>query len=458
MSVDALSPLDGRYFKDLGPLRSCFSESALIQRRLQVEIRYLRYLLSSEALKAHQEAPAQDLHLFLEDLESRQSELVQDVKTHEAQTRHDVKAVEYALADQLRQNAWGEWVNWLHWGLTSEDVNNLAYALMLQQAYQEAMLPALRHLVERLAAWIEQSADVPMLARTHGQAASPTTVGKEYAVFAQRLLEGLQELEGLLPPGGKLNGATGNWHVFQAFFPEQDWPDFSAGFIRSLGLKPEVRSTQIVMRESYARLFDANRRINQGLIDMARDSWQYVSLGYFKLQRRSEKEVGSSTMPHKINPVMFENAEGNLELGNALLSFFSDKLLKSRLQRDLSDSTTLRNMGVALGHSYLGVLSLQRGLQQLAPSEQVLEADLNAHWEVLAELLQHQLRLEQREVPYDLIRKHTQGLHMSQDNWRALLDELGLALPIQHPRDYTGLAARQAHETTRDIRRYLNLD
>ncbi|MEZ0373574.1 MAG: adenylosuccinate lyase [Candidatus Sericytochromatia bacterium] len=445
--LDAVSPLDGRYAAELEPLRPFFSERALISRRLRVELRYLQALLELLG-KATPE-----LALKLLQLES-DSGLVAGVKRHEAVTRHDVKAVEYALADALKQD-FPEAVNWLHWGLTSEDVNNLAYGLMLSESYVQALLPAMYALLVRLTGWIDAGAQLPMLARTHGQPASPTTLGKEYAVFGMRLVQELRHLESLLPVAGKLNGATGNWHLFASFFPEQDWPVFSQRLISDLGLRCERFSTQIVPRESYARLMHSTLRINEILIDLARDTWHYVSIDYLQLRRRSLDEVGSSTMPHKLNPVLFENAEGNLEVANGLLTTLAAKLLKSRLQRDLSDSTALRNLGVALGHSLLAWQNLERGFAQLAPNASRLSADLDAHWEVLAEPLQHALRLEGRQVPYDLIRQQIQGQQLDAASWQELLAQLDVQLPVARPADYTGLAVQLANEAGIEMGRFL---
>lgn len=445
--LDAISPLDGRYAADAAPLRAYFSERALIQRRLRVELRYLDSLLQALA-----KSPA-GLSARLEAL-TTDNRLVDAVKAHEAVTRHDVKAVEYALADALAAD-YPDVVNWLHWGLTSEDVNNLAYALMLSENYAEVMLPALAALLGRLGDWIGATAATPMLARTHGQPASPTTLGKEYAVFASRLLQEAHELKRLLPVAGKLNGATGNWHLFHSFFPERDWQGFSQQLIAALGLRYEPLSTQIVPRESYARVLHATLRLNEILIDLARDTWHYVSLGYLQLKRRAQGEVGSSTMPHKLNPVQFENAEGNLEVANGLLSALASKLLKSRLQRDLSDSTALRNLGVALGHSLLAWQNLTRGFAQLAPNVQVLDADLDAHWEVLAEPLQHALRLAGRPVPYDQIRQFTQGQQLDATRWQQLTEQVGMSLPIAAPRDYTGLAGALAASIQQELQAYL---
>lgn len=450
--LQAISPLDGRYARDLDALRAYFSEEALIRFRIRVELFHLKGLIHELELP---QAASPVLSSLLNELEDR-PELVGRVKHFEAATRHDVKAVEYALAEALEAAGHSDLVNWLHWGLTSEDVNNLAYAQMMTLACQEQMLPVLQRILKQLGVWIQSTSDIAMLSRTHGQAASPTTVGKEFAVFAARLQGELIHLHNLLPLGGKLNGATGNWHVFQAFFPDHDWLKYSESVIVDLGLRFEKMSTQIVVRESYVRVLDSLNRIAAIFIDLSRDCWQYISLGYFRLRKRSDTEVGSSTMPHKVNPVLFENAEGNLEFASSQLDFFGGKLLKSRLQRDLSDSTVLRNLGVALGHCLLAWLNLERGLKQLEPAQDVLAAELDRHWEVLAEPLQHALRLQGQEVPYDVIRKHTQGLQMGKAQWLQLLAALKLDLPVSSPSEYTGLASALAQQTVLEIDMYLN--
>jgi adenylosuccinate lyase len=449
--LTALSPLDGRYVAEMAPLRAVLSESALIHWRLKIECLYLEQLCRFLAVPL----PGQFTHL-LEDILSR-PELVAAVKQREAQTRHDVKAVEYVLADALTAAGCEEHVRWIHWGLTSEDVNNLAWGCMLQAAWQQVLAPDWRELLRELGAFIASSAAMPMLARTHGQPASPTTVGKEYAVFASRLLQEMQHLETLLPPGGKLNGATGNWHVFETFFPDRDWQAFSRQFVVSLGLHWEPLTTQIVVRERQARIFDALRRMSNILIDAARDSWFYVSQGYFQLKLRNSTEVGSSTMPHKVNPVLFENAEGNLELACVLLDFMSSKLTRSRLQRDLSDSTVQRNLGVVLGHVHLGLLNFTRGLRQLVPRAEILNTELDQHWEVLAEPLQHALRLEGREIPYEQIRLATQGLQLTRSRFTQLQADLALALPVASPACYIGQARQLAEQTLAELTRFLAL-
>lgn len=449
MSLTALSPLDGRYVDELAPLRACFSEGALIHYRIHVELVYLSQLLPFIGVPL-----PTDFGAFLQKIHASEG-LIQAVKEKERSTRHDVKAVEYVLSDLFTSAGHPEWVKWIHWGLTSEDVNNLAWGCMLKAAQEEVFMPFWRLLLGQLHSFIQAHANTPILARTHGQPASPTTLGKEFAVFARRILEELKHQAVFLPVGGKQNGATGNWHVFESFYPQHNWQAFSERFVRALGLNWEPLTTQIVVRESHARYFDSLRRLANILIDVSRDSWLYVSLGYFHLKRRDEQEVGSSTMPHKVNPVNFENAEGNLELATTLLDFLSNKLTKSRLQRDLSDSTVLRNMGVALGHLYLGANSFLKGLNQLEPRKDFLEEELNQHWEVLAEPLQHALRLEDREVPYDQIRRATQGQQLTRLGFENLLEELHIDLPVGHPCAYLGQAPQLARQTAAEIQAYL---
>ncbi|PIQ23318.1 adenylosuccinate lyase [bacterium (Candidatus Blackallbacteria) CG17_big_fil_post_rev_8_21_14_2_50_48_46] len=447
-ALNALSPLDGRYFKDMEPLRAVFSEAALIYFRIHVETIYLEQLL--EFLEIQRPAHFSEI---LSQIRQR-PDLIEKVKEREQETRHDVKAVEYVLGDALAEAGCKDLIAWIHWGLTSEDINNLAWGLMLQAAMAQVIQPQWVQIFTELSAFISNHAGLAMLARTHGQAASPTTLGKEYAVFAQRLLQEVKHQASLLPIGGKLNGATGNWHVFESFYPEHDWQSFSQEFVQSLGLAWEPLTTQIVVKESHARLFDSLRRMSNILIDACRDTWTYVSLGYFELKRRGQGEVGSSTMPHKVNPVMFENAEGNLELSCALFDFLSNKLTKSRLQRDLSDSTVQRNLGVALGHFLLGLQSFQKGLKQLAPRENVLSAELATHWEILAEPLQHALRLAGREIPYEQIRQATQGEQLNQEKFEALVKNLNIDLPVKSPGAYTGQAEKLAKQNVAEIQAY----
>jgi len=450
MSLSALSPLDGRYAEETSPLRAVFSEGALIYYRVHVELVYLSQLLPFLNVPL----PA-DFSEILQNIHATPG-LIQAVKEKEKTTRHDVKAVEYVLSDCFTKAGHPELVKWIHWGLTSEDVNNLAWGCMLQAAHEEVFVPLWLNILEHLRDFIFATKATPMLAHTHGQPASPTTIGKEYAVFGKRILDELKHQATLVPVGGKQNGATGNWHVFERFYPQLNWQAFSERFVNTLGLNWEPITTQIVVRESHARYFDSLRRLSSILIDASRDTWFYVSLGYFNLKRRDANEVGSSTMPHKVNPVNFENAEGNLEMASVLLDFLSNKLTKSRMQRDLSDSTVQRNLGVALGHVLLGSQSFVRGLNQLEPRHEYLEAELNQHWEVLAEPLQHALRLEDREVPYDQLRRATQGQQLTQAGFENLIAELNISMPTTTPATYIGRAPQLAQQTAEEIDAYLN--
>lgn len=433
-----LSPLDNRYSKVAQSLGAYFSEEAFIKYRIRVELVYLQKLLPVLGIEITTE-----LEQWLEQLDDNINRLVQRTIAFEKQTRHDVKAIEYAIQEALEKAELSSYKEWIHWGLTSEDVNNLAYGWMLKSALDDIIQPAWLGVMAQLRSHIEQSQDITMLARTHGQPASPTTVGKEFAVFGQRWLGELEVLT-QLKPGGKQNGATGNWHVQKLLYPEIDWMSFSREFVHSLGLRFEPLTTQIVVKENYARIFDSLRRLNNIAIDCARDCWHYISLGYFKLRKEVETQVGSSTMPHKVNPIHFENAEGNFELANSLLTFLSDKLLKSRLQRDLSDSTVLRNIGVALGHTLLGCQSLVRGFKQLDYDEAQLQADLNQHWEVLAEPLQQWMRTQGMDIPYDRLRQATQGQKFEEANFIQLCQDLKIEPPVNHPGEYTGMASQLA--------------
>lgn len=446
----SLSPLDGRYAQHTSALTVYFSEAAFIRYRVHVELVYLEHLL----LELHHQLPLK-FDQVAQHIRSDRN-LVSRIKTLEQETQHDVKAIEYAIGEQLTEAGLADYVPWVHWGLTSEDVNNLAYGCMLKAALEDVIIPSGKHLLEAWLELIKPYTGLSMLSHTHGQPASPTTLGKEMALFAHRFMNEMQELERHKAIAGKQNGASGNWNVHHGFFPEHDWPVFSAKLVQSLGLSWAPVTTQIVTRESYARVFHTLLRLNNIAIDCARDCWLYVSMGYFQLRRRKESEVGSSAMPHKINPVNFENAEGNLEMANAILAFLSDKLLKSRLQRDLSDSTVLRNMGVALGYSLVGYHGLVAGLKQLIPNEANIQADLQAHWEVLAEPLQHALRLAGKAIPYEQLRRMTQGQQLTQNHFATLCQELDVVLPQAQPKDYVGLAEQTATQVIEPITRYLS--
>ncbi|HEY9721511.1 MAG TPA: adenylosuccinate lyase, partial [Oscillatoriaceae cyanobacterium] len=361
--LTALSPLDGRYARQTAPLAGIFSELGLLRERVRVEVAYLQALLTAIAHPAATQETRVALESLADDFSTADAEAI---KAIEAETRHDVKAVEYWLKDRvLRIPALAAHAELVHLGLTSEDVNNLAYARMQQTALREVLLPAHGELLAALATLAEDTRALPMLARTHGQPASPTTLGKELGVFLDRLVTALAPLPTFRLPG-KLNGATGTYAALAIAYPQIDWPAFSARVIESLGLTPSLVTTQVEPHDGYAALYDALKRVNNILLDLAQDAWRYVSDGYFR-QRAVAGEIGSSAMPHKINPIDFENAEGNLGLANALLVHFADKLTKSRLQRDLSDSTVLRNLGVAFGHTLVALQNLVRGLDRVAP-------------------------------------------------------------------------------------------
>src|SRR5580693_4430760 len=383
-ATDALSPLDGRYVGKLAAVRHVFSEAGLMRERVRVECAWYLALAAGPAAAALAKLPgaARDLLAALADDPANTD--VAAIKQIEARTNHDVKAVEIWLREQLKaRGATAPELEWLHFACTSEDINNLAYALMLKRARSTLLLPMLDAIGGALDSLAHTHAETPMLARTHGQTASPTTVGKELANVAARLQT---QRAGIVRIGilGKMNGAVGNFNAHVAALPQIDWLHFSRQFIESMGLAENAYTTQIEPHDWIAEYCHALMRANTVLVDLARDLWSYISLGYFK-QRVVAGEVGSSTMPHKVNPIDFENAEGNLGIANALLAHFAEKLPVSRLQRDLTDSTVLRNLGVAIGHSVLAYQSLGAGLERLELDERRLEQDLDGAWEVLGE-------------------------------------------------------------------------
>jgi adenylosuccinate lyase len=443
--IDALSPLDGRYAGKLAPVRDIFSEAGLMRERVRVECAWILALAAGPAAAqlAHLPGPAREL---LEALarDPRATD-VEAIKRIEARTNHDVKAVEYWLRGELQSRGAGAAdLEWLHFACTSEDINNLAYALMLKAARTTLLLPQLAELVALLDRLAMQHAAVGMLARTHGQTATPTTVGKELANFAARL-ETQRAGIGRIVLLGKMNGAVGNFNAHVVALPRADWPAISAQFVRSLGLEPNAHTTQIEPHDWIAEYCHALMRANTVLLDLARDMWSYISLGYFK-QRLVEGEVGSSTMPHKINPIDFENAEGNLGLANALLGYFADKLPISRLQRDLTDSTVLRNVGVAIGHSVLAYRSLDAGLNKIELDSARVTEDLDRAWEVLAEAVQTVMRAHGIADAYDQLKSFTRGRAVDEPGIRAFIASLAIAeeekqrLLSLTPASYVGLA------------------
>ena len=443
--IDALSPLDGRYARKLAAVRYIFSEAGLMRERVRVECAWFLALAAGPAAHALAKLPrpARDLLAALSKDPSGTDAAA--IKHIEARTNHDVKAVEIWLRNELKaQGAAAAELEWLHFGCTSEDINNLAYALMLKSARTTQLLPMLDTIGELLDSLAHRHAATPMLARTHGQTATPTTVGKELANVAARLhaqRAGIARIAIL----GKMNGAVGNFNAHVAALPQVDWPGFSQTFVESLGLVANAHTTQIEPHDWIAEYCHALMRANTVLIDLARDMWSYISFGYFK-QRVVEGEVGSSTMPHKVNPIDFENAEGNLGLANALLGHFADKLPLSRLQRDLTDSTVLRNLGVAIGHCVLSYGSLAAGLERIELDPQRVAQDLDRAWEVLGEAVQTVMRAHGIPDAYERLRSFSRGRPIDREAMREFIAASELPagekerLLCLEPKDYVGLA------------------
>jgi adenylosuccinate lyase len=448
--LTALSPLDGRYHNRVAALRDTFSELALIRHRVRIEVEWLKTLAAEPSIE--EVPPFSPLTLAqLDEVAARFSEADgESVKSAEARINHDVKAVEYFLREKLAGNREVMKVaEFLHFACTSEDINNLAHALMLKRARDQVLLPALDHVIEKMAWLANDLAGYAMLARTHGQPASPTTLGKELVNVAHRLLGARERIAGIKLTG-KFNGAVGNYNAHIAAYPDVDWEKIARGMVERLGLEFNPYTTQIEPHDTVAELFDAFARVNTILIDFDRDVWGYISLGYFR-QKAKQGEVGSSTMPHKVNPIDFENSEGNLGVANALLRHMSEKLPVSRWQRDLTDSTVLRNMGVALGHALLGYDSCIRGLNQLEADRGRMAADLDGCWEVLAEPIQTVMRRHGIADAYEKLKELTRGKEgITRNALHAFI--MGLAIPEADkqrllaltPATYIGKAAELA--------------
>lgn len=448
-ALTAISPLDGRYASKTSELRAVFSEYGLIRHRTHVEVRWLKALAGSPEITgiaplSSEAAHALDAIALNFDLRDAQR-----VKNIEATTNHDVKAVEYFIKEKVAGNRELESVaEFVHFACTSEDINNLAYALMLREARAQVLLPHMDEIVRALEALAREHAAVAMLARTHGQPASPTTLGKEIAVFAHRLRRQRAQLAAL-PLLGKINGAVGNFNAHLAAYPDADWPAIARAFVEDLGLAWNPCTTQIEPHDFMAEYFAVVARFNTVLVDLCRDLWGYISLGYFA-QKAVAGEVGSSTMPHKINPIDFENAEGNLGVGNALLEHLGAKLPISRWQRDLTDSTVLRNVGSALGHSLIAYQSVMRGLSRLEVNHAAIAQDLAEAWEVLAEPIQTVMRRYGLQAPYEQLKALTRGRRVDQAALHAFIDAQGLPenekrrLKSMTPASYIGNAAAQA--------------
>jgi len=450
-ALTAISPIDGRYGSKTERLRTVFSEYGLIRYRVIVEVRWLQHLAANPDITEVPEFSAEANAQLNQLAESFTLEQAMRIKEIERTTNHDVKAVEYlikeTIADSAELNAVSEFV---HFACTSEDINNLSHALMLKEGRDQVMVPALQDIADQLSAMAREFAEVPMLSRTHGQTASPTTVGKEFANVAFRLQRQITQINNV-PMLGKINGAVGNYNAHISAYPAIDWPASAKQFIEQLGLEHNPYTTQIEPHDYMAELFDGLARANTILIDFARDIWGYISMGYFK-QKTIAGEVGSSTMPHKVNPIDFENAEGNMGIANALYGHLAAKLPISRWQRDLTDSTVLRNMGVGLGYSLIACASLDKGIGKLQLNHERLAADLDSSWEVLAEPIQTVMRRYGIEEPYEKLKALTRGNVMDQDTIQSFIDSLEMPdqakaeLKALTPGLYTGNASQQAKD------------
>ncbi|KTD47314.1 adenylosuccinate lyase [Legionella rubrilucens] len=446
-SLNAISPIDGRYLKKTTSLSPYFSEYALIYFRLMVEIRWLQSLAGNEDIKELPPLNARGkayLDAILTEFNEAEAE---KVKAFEKQTNHDVKAIEYYLRDRLNgQNDLKAYCGFIHFACTSEDINNLAYALMLKSAIAQIIQPTLAEIIGGIMLLGKQHGDVAMLARTHGQPATPTTIGKELVNFVARLKRPQQQLAEVLIPA-KCNGAVGNYNAHIVAYPEIDWRKHCASFVSSLGLSFSAYTTQIEPHDGIAEVCHIMIRINNILLDYTRDIWTYISLNYFT-QKTVAEEVGSSTMPHKVNPIDFENAEGNLGMANALFDHFANKLTQSRMQRDLSDSTVLRNLGVAFAYSLIAYQAIAKGNDKLQINKQALLDDLQGNWEILSEAIQTVMRRYQIPNAYEQLKALTRGQGIDKDNLKKFIQTLDIPAAAKEslinltPETYTGLAAQ----------------
>ena len=450
-TLTALSPLDGRYASKTEALRNLFSEYGLMRQRVTVELGWFSVLADEDGIPEVPPLSDEDTDYLVDLIRDFAVQDAERIKEIEATTNHDMKAVEYFLKEKFGSHpALAQVSEFLHFGCTSEDINNLAYALMLKHGRESVLLPMMERMVERLRALARRHAELPMLSRTHGQPATPTTLGKELANIVHRLrrqCDQLKQVELL----GKMNGAVGNYNAHLAAYPDVNWEALSIKLVESLGLTWTPYTIQIEPHDYMAEYFDALARFNTVLLDASRDIWGYIAIGYFK-QKPVAGEVGSSTMPHKVNPIDFENAEGNLGVANALLRHFAEKLPVSRWQRDLTDSTVLRNVGVGIGHSVLAYESFLKGLSKLEADAERMATDLDANWEVLAEAVQTVMRRYGVEEPYEKLKALTRGRRVDEDAMREFIKELEIPndakarLLAMTPQSYTGLAAKLAKE------------
>jgi adenylosuccinate lyase len=448
-TLTALSPVDGRYGSKTEDLRPIFSEFGLIRHRVLVEVRWLQALANHPGIP---EVPPLSGHALriLEGIAERFSEAdAQRIKNIERTTNHDVKAVEYFIKEHTAGNAELDAVGeFIHFACTSEDINNLSHALMLREGRGQVLIPQMDEVIDALRSLAHELADTPMLARTHGQPASPTTLGKEMANLVYRLDRQRDQMADVRILG-KINGAVGNYNAHLAAYPDVDWPAFARDFVESFGLDWNPYSIQIEPHDYMAELFDAIARFNNVLIDFCRDVWGYISLGYFH-QKTVAGEIGSSTMPHKVNPIDFENAEGNLGIANAIFGHLAQKLPVSRWQRDLTDSTVLRNLGVGVAHTSIALQSVLRGVAKLEAAPERLAADLNANWEILAEPIQTVMRRHGIDKPYERLKELTRGNRVTRNDLERFIEALDLPADAKQrlraltPASYVGNAAEQA--------------
>ena len=446
-TLTAISPIDGRYANKCPELKEVFSEYGLIRRRVLVECTWLEALCDAKEIKECKPLSARErkaLRAVASEFSVADAQRVKDI---EKTTNHDVKAVEYFLKEKVKGTSLEKRGEFIHFACTSEDINNMSHALMLRDG-KNVLRAAMDEMTVKIAAMAKEWAKVPMLAHTHGQPASPTTVGKELAVVVARLRRQAAEIDRLVMPA-KMNGAVGNFNAHLSAYPKTDWEKLSRKVIESLGLRQNRLTTQIESHDGIAELFDALCRWNSVLLDFDRDIWMYVSMGYFK-QRTIKGEIGSSTMPHKVNPIDFENSEGNLGLANAVLGFMARKLAISRMQRDLTDSTTLRNMGVGFGYTLIAIRSTQKGLGKLELNEARLAEDLDHNWEVLAEPIQTVMRKVGMDRPYERLKELTRGRRVTAEIMRDFIAALPLPKEDRSrllkltPATYIGLAAKLA--------------
>ncbi len=447
--LTAISPVDGRYGNKTAQLRPIFSEFGLIRHRVLVEVRWLQHLANENAITEVPKFSADTQKLLNRIVDDFSEQDALRVKEIESTTNHDVKAVEYFLKEKIAGNKELEAVTeFIHFACTSEDINNLSHALMLREARDSVMLTLIEELTSALTSLVTELAEQPMLAHTHGQPASPTTVGKEIANVVYRLQRQIEQIKAV-PLMGKLNGAVGNYNAHLSAYPDLNWSEISKNFIESLGLQQNPYTIQIEPHDYMAELFDAFARFNNIVMDFDRDIWTYISMGFFK-QKTIAGEVGSSTMPHKVNPIDFENSEGNIGIANAIFSHLSAKLPISRMQRDLTDSTVLRNLGVGLAHCMIAYQSTLRGISKLQVNAEALNNTLNNNWEVLAEPIQTVMRRYGIEKPYEKLKEFTRGNRVTEEDFKAFISNLDIPKEAKQqlitltPMTYIGNAVEQA--------------